>query len=462
MNYADFIAAKTHEGALHGFAPLWMPDKLFPFQVALAEWAIRKGRAAVFADCGLGKTFIQLTWAENVARKTDGRVLILTPLAVALQTVREGEKIGVEVAHRREGLQAGDRIVVTNYERLHYFNPDNFAGVVCDESSILKNFDGTTRAAVTDFMRKRPYRLLCTATAAPNDYIELGTSSEALGDMGAADMLSRFFKKSEKTFTRSEEHRAGLYRFRGHAEENFWRWVCSWSRAIRKPSDMGYDDGAFRLPELSVRSHVVKAKKRPEGYLFDVPAIGLAEQRSDLRRSITERCEMTAQLVNAHHAPAVVWCNLIEEGNRLAKLIPDAVEVQGSDSEEHKEETFAAFVRGDIRVLVTKPTIAGFGLNFQHCAHETCFPSHSYEQYYQMVRRCWRFGQVNPVTVDVITTDGQADVVANLERKAQQASKMFDQLVGMMWRELKIEKKNVYTEIEEIPPWLLTAPNSGV
>ena len=454
MNYSEFIAAKIHEGALHGFDPLWMPSELFPFQVALAEWSIRKGRAAVFADCGLGKTFIQLTWAENVARQTDGRVLILTPLAVAFQTVKEGEKIGVEVTHRREGLQPGDRIVVTNYERLHYFNPEDFTGVVCDESSILKNFDGSTRAAVTDFMRKMPYRLLCTATAAPNDYIELGTSSEALGDMGAADMLSRFFKKSEKTFTRSQEHRAGLYRFRGHAEENFWRWVCSWSRAMRKPSDMGYDDGAFQLPELSVRSHVVKAKKRLEGYLFDVPAVGLAEQRSDLRRSITERCEMTAQLVNAHRLPAVVWCNLIEEGNRLAKLIPDAVEVQGNDSEEHKEETFAAFVRGDVRVLVTKPTIAGFGLNFQHCAHETCFPSHSYEQYYQMVRRCWRFGQVNPVTVDVITTDGQADVVANLERKAQQASKMFDQLVGMMWKELKIERADNYTKKEQVPSWL--------
>ena len=452
--YADFLAAKTHEGALHGFDPVWMPDQLFPFQVALAEWAIRKGRAAVFADCGLGKTFIQLTWAENVARKTDGRVLILTPLAVAFQTVKEGEKIGVEVMHRREGLRTGDRIVVTNYERLHYFNPDDFAAVVCDESSILKNFDGSTRAAVTDFMRKRPYRLLCTATAAPNDYIELGTSSEALGDMGAADMLSRFFKKSEKTFTRSQEHRAGLYRFRGHAEDNFWRWVCSWSRAMRKPSDMGYDDGAFRLPELTVRSHVVKASKRLEGYLFDVPAVGLAEQRSDLRRSIGERCDMVAKLVNAHKQPAVVWCNLIEEGNRLAKLIPDAVEVQGNDSEEHKEETFAEFVRGGVRVLVTKPTIAGFGLNFQHCAHETCFPSHSYEQYYQMVRRCWRFGQANPVTVDVVTTEGQADVVANLERKAQQASKMFDQLVGMMWKELKIERVDNYTKKEQVPSWL--------
>lgn len=454
MNYAEFLHAKTHEGALHGFDPVWMPDKLFPFQVALTEWAIRKGRAAVFADCGLGKTFIQLTWAENVARKTGGRVLILTPLAVAFQTVKEGEKIGVEVIHRREGLQPGDRIVVTNYERLHYFNPEDFAGVVCDESSILKNFDGSTRAAVTDFMRKRPYRLLCTATAAPNDYIELGTSSEALGDLGAADMLSRFFKKSEKTFTRSEEHRAGLYRFRGHAEDSFWRWVCSWSRAMRKPSDMGYDDGAFLLPELAVRSHVVKAKKRLEGYLFDVPAVGLAEQRADLRRSIEERCAMVAQLVNAHTRPAVVWCNLIEEGNRLAKLIPDAVEVQGNDSEEHKEETFAAFVNGGVRVLVTKPTIAGFGLNFQHCAHETCFPSHSYEQYYQMVRRCWRFGQKNPVTVDVITTDGQADVVANLERKAEQASKMFDQLVGMMWKELKIERVDNYTKKEQVPSWL--------
>lgn len=445
--YADFLARKTHVGAAHGFDPVWMPDKLFPFQVALTEWAIRKGRAAIFADCGLGKTFMQLVWAENVARKTDGRVLILTPLAVAFQTVKEGEKIGVEVAHRRDGNHAGDRIVVTNYERLHHFDASDFDGVVCDESSILKNFDGETRKAVTDFMRKRPYRLLCTATAAPNDYMELGTSSEAIGELERRHMLAQFFT-----------HDGGdtsSWVLKGHARSHlFWRWVCSWARAVRQPSDLGFDNGAFVLPPLNVRQHTVKACRPRDGYLFDIPAVGLAEQRSDLRNTIAERCSMAAQLVNSHNRAAVAWCNLNEEGNRLAREIRGAVEVSGDDSEEHKEETFAAFIRGDVRVLVTKPKIGGFGLNLQHCAHQTYFPSHSYEQYYQSVRRCWRFGQRNPVTVDMVTTDGQDNVLANLQRKSEQASAMFDQLVAMMWREMKIERKNEYTQKEESPSWL--------
>lgn len=453
MTYEAFIHAKTHEGADHGFDPTWMPDILFPFQRALVEWSVRKGRAAIFADCGLGKTFCQLTWAENVARKTDGRVLILTPLAVAFQTVNEGVKCGVEVEHRREGIKAGDRIVVTNYERLRHFNADDFAGVVCDESSILKNFDGATRMAVTDFMRKRPYRLLCTATAAPNDYIELGTSSEALGGLGASDMISRFFRKTEATTTARQERMAGIYRLRPHATHDFWRWVCSWARALRRPSDMGFDDGGFALPHLNVRSHCVRANTPRPGYLFDLPAVGLAEQRTDLRHTITERCEMVSALVNAHKRPACVWCNLIEEGHRLRKLIPDAVEVSGSDSEEFKEEAFSAFINGQIRVLVTKPTIAGFGLNFQHCADTTYFPSHSYEQYYQSVRRFWRFGQKLPVTVDMVTTDGQEDVVRNLNRKTKQADEMFERLTAMMWKEMRIERQNTMTQKARMPVW---------
>jgi hypothetical protein len=453
-NYGDFLEAKIHYGAEDGFDPVWMPDMLFDFQKDLTTWAIRKGRAAIFADCGLGKTFMQLVWAENVARHTGKRVLILTPLAVAFQTVREGEKIGVEVIHRRDGLKAGDKIIVTNYERLHYFNPDDYAGVVCDESSILKNFDGATRQAVTDFMRKRPYRLLCTATAAPNDYIELGTSSEALGEFGAQDMLNRFFKKVDKTYSRRQEHQGDFYRFRGHAERDFWRWVVSWARAIRRPSDIGFEDDGFNLPKLSVRSHTVKAAKPRNGMLFDIPAVGLDEQRQDLRNTIEERCEMAAELVNSHDRPAVAWCNLNEEGNRLEKKINGAVEVSGSDTEERKEEVFTGFIRGDIRVLVTKPTIGGFGLNLQHCAHETFFPSHSYEQYYQAVRRCWRFGQKNPVTVDMITTEGQDNVLKNLQGKAKKADEMFSYLVALMRDELKIQKKAAFTEAVELPAWL--------
>jgi len=454
MDYNEFLNRKTQLSGDFGFDPVWMPDMLFPFQRACVEWACRKGRAALFEDCGLGKTFQQLVWAENVARHSCGRVLILTPLAVAFQTVKEGEKIGVEVTHRREGIKAGDRIVVTNYERLHHFNADDFAGVVCDESSILKNFDGETRKAVTDFMRKRPYRLLCTATAAPNDYIELGTSSEALGHMGFSDMLGRFFKKSLTTCVRRQEHMAGLYRFRGHAERDFWRWVCSWARAIRQPSDLGFDNGSFALPPLVVRDHTVKVATPRDGYLFDIPAVGLAEQRSDLRRSLTERCEMAAALISAHDRPAVAWCNLNEEAHTVTRLINGSVEVEGSDSEEKKEECFAAFANGDIRVLVTKSSIAGFGLNWQHCAHMTFFPSHSYEQYYQSMRRCWRFGQRNAVNVDIITTEGQSNVLQNLERKSEQAQQMFERLVQMMWQELKIEKRTEATKKVKVASWL--------
>lgn len=454
MDYAEFLEHKQQLGGDHGFYPVYIPDMLFDFQKALLEWSCRKGCAAIYADCGTGKTFVQLAWAENVARQSGGRVLVLTPLAVAFQTVKEGVKIGIEVIHRREGIENGDRIVVTNYERLHKFNPSDFAGCVCDESSILKNFDGETRKAVTDFMRKLKYRLLCTATAAPNDWIELGTSSEALGDIGATDMINKFFKKIDQTCTARQEHMSGVYRLRPHAERDFWRWVCSWARAVRKPSDMGFPDGDFKLPELITRSHVVKASKPRDGFLFDIPAVGLAEQRSDLRNTITERCSMAADLVNARTDASVVWCNLNEEGNRLAKLIKDSVEVSGEDSEEFKETAFNDFIQGRVKVLITKPKIGGFGLNLQHCCHQTYFPSHSYEQYYQSVRRCWRFGQKNPVTIDMITTDGQDGVMSNLRRKSEQADKMFSKLVEMMWSELKHKKENRFTKKESLPSWL--------
>lgn len=452
--YRSFIERKTHVGSDSGFNPVWMPDILFPFQAALTEWAIRKGRGAIFADCGLGKTLMQLTWAENVARKTGRPVLILTPLAVAFQTVREGNKVGLEVSHRRDGLKAGDSLVVTNYERLHRFDSSDYSGVVCDESSILKNFDGATKAAVTDFMRKTPYRLLCTATAAPNDYIELGTSSEALGEMGFTDMLSTFFKKSQQTFTRREEHMAGNYRFRGHGERDFWRWVCSWARAVRKPSDLGFDDGDFRLPEMRINEHRVEARVPAAGMLFDLPASNLREEREELRRTVNERCEMAAALINSHDRPAIAWCHLNDEGHLLEKLVHGAVEVEGSDSEDFKEQVFKDFAEGKVRVIVSKPTIAGFGLNWQHCANMTFFPSHSYEQFYQGTRRCWRFGQKSPVTVDIISTEGQAGVSANLRRKTEAAERMFANLVDLMSSENKIRREPRKLKMETVPAWL--------
>jgi hypothetical protein len=453
-DYRTFLQAKTQAGADSGFAPIWMPDFLFDFQRSMVEWAVRKGRAAIFADCGLGKTPMGLTWASNVARKTGKPVLYLTPLAVASQTVREAEKFGIEAKHSRDG-RAGHHIVVANYERLHYFSPADFSGVVCDESSILKSFAGQRRGEISAFMRKVPYRLLQTATAAPNDYIELGTSSEALGYMGHMDMLNRFFKNDLNNSAQGRMRGEVIkWRLKGHAEEPFWRWVCSWARAIRRPSDLGFDDSAFRLPPLNEVEHLVEAKQLADGMLFALPAVGLKEQRDERRRTVEERCSMVADLVNTSGQPALVWCHLNDEGDELEKRIPDAVQVSGSDSDERKEERLEAFSDGRARVLITKPKIGAWGLNFQHCNHVTFFPSHSFEQYYQAVRRCWRFGQRRAVRVDIVTTEGERGVMRNLQRKAEQADEMFSRLVLEMNHALAIERANNMTKRIEVPAWL--------
>ena len=453
MTYKNFIAGKSQLAGQYGFHPNFIPDQAFPFQRRLISWAVQKGRAAIFADCGMGKTLMQLAWAQNIVETTGGRVLILTPLSVSYQTANEAEKFGIECARSNTG-ELNAPIVVTNYERLHHFNPEDFEGVVCDESSILKNFDGATKAAITEFMRTRKYRLLCTATAAPNDFIELGTSSEALGEMGFMDMLGRFFKKADATFSRKQETAAGTYYIKPHAQHDFWRWVCSWARAIRKPSDMGCDDTDFVLPELVTRQHIVTARAKNPEYLFDMPAVGLAEQRAERSRTIQERCEMAADIANNHNEPVVCWVHLNSEGDTLEKMIPDAVQVSGKDSDEKKEELFRAFETGQARVMVTKPTIAGFGLNWQHCARQTFFPSHSFEQWYQAIRRSWRFGQTRKVVVDVIASEGEQRVLSNLQRKAEAAEKMFANLVELMSNELKIEELNKHINTQRNPQWL--------
>ncbi len=451
--YSEFLESKYQYSGESGFAPLYLPDLLFDFQRHLIDWSLRRGRSAIFADCGLGKTLMQLVWSENVVRHTNGRVLILTPIAVGRQTVAEADKFGITQAAIWGSPDAkSSRVHVANYERLHLISPDDYVGVVCDESSILKNFDGKTKDAVVEFMRKLPYRLLCTATAAPNDYTELGNSSEALGELGFQDMVSKFFKKET-----SKDHLGWgrvKYQMRGHAREAFWRWVCSWARACRKPSDLGFADTRFVLPELVMREHPVHVERVAEGRLFDVPAVSLAEQREEQRRSLKERCEKVAALVAETGKPAVCWCQLNDEGDLLEALIPDAEQVSGKDSEEAKERKLLAFAKGEIRVLVTKPKIAGFGLNWQHCAHQTYFPSHSFEQWYQGVRRSWRFGQSQPVTVDIVTTEGGAGVLANLKRKQEQADAMFAELVSLMNDSLKIERTKNKPQTVEFPKWL--------
>lgn len=466
IDYGTFLITKGQANCGNGFEPLFMPDFLFDFQKLLADWAVRRGRCALLEDCGLGKTAQEFVWAENVVRKTNGKVIIFTPLAVAAQHIREAEKFSIEAYRSNDGT-AQSNITITNYEQIHKFNPDDFQGVVCDEASILKNFDGTTRKSVTEFMRKIRYRLLGTATAAPNDYIELGTLSEALGELGYMDMLGRFFKNDQNTCkpimlklrgktviatAQNLEDRA-KWRFKGHAEIPFWKWVASWARACRRPSDMGCDDGKFILPPLVEREHVIKVEKLAEGFLFQLPAVGLDEQRDERRRSIKERCEKVAELVASTKGQSLVWCHLNPEGDLLEKTIPDCQQISGSDSDESKEEKFIGFATGQIKNLVTKPRIGAYGLNLQNCAHVTFFPSHSWEQYYQGVRRCWRYGQKKKVVVDIVTTEGEQNVMRNLQRKAVAADKMFSELVKHMNQQINIEAQSKFEIEEELPVW---------
>jgi len=455
QSWAAYLAAKTQEGSQSGFEPTWMPPFLFPFQAQMTDWAIRQGRGALFEDCGLGKSAQELVWAANVHQHTGKPVLLLTPLAVTFQMEAEAAKFGVDAAISRDGAVLAP-VTITNYERLEKFDRARFGGVVCDESSAIKAFDGVRRAMVTDFLRKMPYRLLGTATAAPNDYIELGTSSEALGYLGHMDMLSRFF--TNRMRTSAEYHGKyrvqdrDVWRFKGHAEEPFWRWTASWARALRRPSDLGFDDDGFILPPLEYRHHVVHAVTPAEGTLFDVPATGLHEERAELRRTITERCEQAADLLE-HVKTGIAWCHLNDESDLLARLIPGAVQVSGSDTPDAKEDKLAAFTRGEIRVLVTKPKIGAWGLNWQHCHRMTYFPDYSYEAFYQAVRRCWRFGQQHPVTVDVITTPGGANALAGLRRKAAQADRMFTAMVGHMRAGMEIRRTTEYRKDVEVPSW---------
>lgn len=464
MNYDEFLLSRAQLANAGGFEPVGLPSHLFDFQAHLVDWAVRQGRAAIFADCGLGKTPMSLAWAEQVHRHTGKPVLVLTPLAVSFQIVTEAEKFGHDAALSRAGKVTAS-ITVTNYEQLPKFNWADFGGVVCDESSILKSFDGATKASITEFMRRIQFRLLATATAAPNDYTELGTSSEALGGLGHMDMLTRFFiDKDRKQSSRggrvmrwemgkgNPARGSGQWRLKGPAEIPFWRWVSTWARAMRRPSDYGFYDGRFILPELIERTHVVEPNRPADGVLFDMPASGLAEEREETRRTLVERCDAAAERL-ADATRAVAWCHLNDESTCLTDLIDGSVELTGSDSIEAKEEKLIAFTRGEIRVLVTKPKLGAWGLNWQHAHRMTYFPSHSYEQMYQAVRRMLRFGQTRPVEVDFITTPGGRDVLANLQRKSDQADQMFSALVAHMNNAMRVETRRHEMEVR-LPAWV--------
>lgn len=422
-SYADFLAQRRRVPSPPPIPCRRIPDGLFDFQRYLVEWACEHGRSAVFADCGLGKTAVQLAWADNVAHHTGRPVLILAPLAVAEQTVREGAKFGIHVDHQREPRPAP--IVVTNYERLERFAGERWGGIVLDESSILKAFDGKTRTRLIEFGQTARYRLCCTATPSPNDYEELGGHSAFLGPLSQKQMLAEFFVNDGIS--------AGHWRLKGHGQQAFWRWISQWSRALRMPSDLGYPDGSFAIPSLDVTIRQVDADSVSEDRLFSVPVASMQERRQARRESISERVELAAEYVNGSSEPWVVWCDLNAESEALAKAIPDAVEVKGADSVEAKEQRLRAFSTGEARVIVSKPSIAGWGLNWQHCAHVLFVGlSDSYEQYYQAVRRCWRFGQTRPVEVVVIASRREQTVLDNIRRKEEQAREMFAEIVEAM------------------------------
>lgn len=423
--YEQFIKNKLRMDIASGFDCDIPVGPLFDFQAECVKWALKRGRAALFLDTGLGKTFCQTTWAHRVCEHTGGNVLIVAPLCVAQQTVEEAAKIGIVVRYCRKDEQVQPGITITNYEMLEHFDLDGFAGVVLDESSILKNHTSKTREALVQGFRNTPYKLSCTATPSPNDYIELGNQSDFLGVMNAQEMLATFFTHDGGDTSK--------WRLKGHGKVKFWEWMASWAICIRNPSDLGFDGSAYELPPLNIVEHVVSGGESTEGYMFPVIAQSLTERREAKRNSMNQRIELAASIANGSDGPVIVWCHLNDESTALTKAIPDAVEVTGSMTLDQKADNVMAFTNGKRRTLVSKPSICGAGMNWQHC-NTMIFAgmNDSFEEFYQAVRRCYRFGQKRPVTVHIITADTEGAVKANIEKKQRQANEMAGQMVEYM------------------------------
>lgn len=429
MDYKEFLEGKTHSIGNSGFDPVYIPDMAFDFQKEIITRAVKKGRIAVFADTGLGKTLMQLSIANNIVKKTNKKVLILTPLAVAFQFLIEAEKLGIDdIEYSKDGKHT-KKIVICNYERLHYFNSKDFEGVVLDESSILKNFEGKIKTQVTAFVKKIPYRFLSTATPSPNDFIELGTSSEALGYMGYTDMLTKFFKNNQNSI--DPKHAGEKFYLKPHAERDFFAWVNQWSIMVKMPSDLGFSNDRYILPDLIINKHIVenKSQKDINGQIqmFNIVAKNFNEIRHEQKETVKERCEKALELANGK--TSVYWVNRNEEGDLLENLDSEAVQIKGGMSIEKKEDILLNFAQGNIPRLITKAKMTGMGLNWQHCNHSVFFPTYSYEQYYQAIRRFWRFGQKNNVTIDLVLSDGQTKVMESLEKKTQKARELYENLV---------------------------------
>lgn len=430
MEYAEFIEKKKHSIGNSGFEPNYFPEIAFDFQRFIIEKAVKKGRIAIFADTGLGKTLIQLSIAKNVIEHTNKKVLILTPLAVAFQFILEAEKLGIsDIEYSKDGKHT-KKIVVCNYERLQYFNESDFVGVILDESSILKNFDGKIKSQITAFIKKIPYRFLSTATPSPNDFIELGTSSEALGYMGYMDMLTKFFKNNQNSVDSNNRNIGEKFYLKPHAEKDFFAWVNQWSIMVKMPSDLGFSNDRYKLPELIVKKHMVENQSlidvNGQIQLFTPIAKSMTEVRHEQKQTELKRCEKAIEL--ALGKTSVYWCNTNNESSLLSQMDSDAVEILGSMSIEKKEDILINFAKGNITRIITKPKMTSFGLNWQHCNHSVFFPTWSYEQYYQSIRRFWRFGQTKDVTIDVVISDGQQRVVDAIEEKTKKAIRLHKNL----------------------------------
>jgi len=423
MSYIDFLHSKIDVAPETGIdVPMEsLNPLLFDWQRKIVRWALRKGRAALFEDCGLGKTIQQLEWARIVWEHCRSPVLIVAPLAVAEQTRREGQRFGYPVTVCRSQADAAPGINICNYEMLGHFDPAAFGGVVLDESSILKNYAGKLRGEIIGMFRDTPYKLSCTATPSPNDYMELGNQAEFLGVMSRTEMLSTFFIHDGGSTSK--------WRLKGHAEERFWAWLASWAAVLTTPEDLGYSGDGYRLPEKATTEHIVCAEGFLAGdelSLFPQEARTLSERRQARARTLEARCRRAAELVAGEpEAQWLIWCDLNSESQRLAELIPGAKEIRGSDSPEEKARWMEAFTLGKLRCLVTKPSIAGFGLNWQGC-HNMIFVglSDSFEMMYQAIRRCWRFGQKKTVNVHIITSEAEGAVRENIARKERQAQAM--------------------------------------
>ncbi len=454
MTYQEFIESKKHISQDFGINPNYFPNAMFDYQKHVAEYAIKKGRCAVFLDTGLGKTIIELTIASNYIKHTNKPVLIITPLAVAFQFIKEAEKFGIDDIEYSKNGQYKSKIVICNYERLEHFNSDNFDCVILDESSILKNFEGAIKSQITSFLKKVKYRYLFTATPSPNDYIELGTSSEALGYMGYMDMLSKFFKNNQNNVAKlsqiSKARQGEEFYLKPHAENDFWKWVGSWSISCKKPSDLGYNDKLHILPELQEIQTIIRNINplaiNGQTSLFSMPAINFSEIKAEVRATINQRCETAVQKASKHET-SVYWVNLNDESSLINELDSDAYEILGSMDIDKKEDLLLSFSNGSIKKLITKTSITAFGLNWQHCNHTTYFPTYSYEQYYQAIRRFWRFGQKHAVTVDLILSDGQIKIMESLLIKKEKSIKMFNELINNVNSNYKVIKKDFNQQI---------------